>query len=424
MGKTISEKIIAKVAGKKEVSPGEFIGVKPDLGPIMYAFAANDPPKQIKRALKNLDIEKILHPEKVVIFFDHNQPAKTVACAELYKSVREGVKELGIKHFYAMKGIGHVLLAELGLARPGMFIVHGDPHAATLGGIGSFATNGGRYGSTPDEILATGELTIRVPETLQCNVISGLGKGVMSRDIWQHLIGDLGPDGAIGKVIEYTGPAIRKISIDGRMTICNPVIFAGAETGIVNPDEKTIDWVKERTNEPFKALKSDSDAEYVDTLEYDASKIEPLVAAPPDVYITKTVVEVEGTEIDQTVLGTCAGGRMEDLRIAAKLLKDRKVHPRVRMLIVPATQGIYISGIREGLIEILAQAGAIICAPTCDICWGRMGQLAAGETSISQQTLNIMGRSGSSKANIYLASAATIAASAVEGKITDPRRFL
>jgi len=424
MGETISEKIIAKAAGKKSVAPSEFVGVRPDLGPIMYAFAANDPPRRIKHTLKNLGIERILHPEKVMIFFDHNQPAKTVECAELYKSVREGVQDLGIKHFYAMKGIGHIVLAEYGLARPGMLIVHGDPHAATVGGIGAFVTNGGRYGSTPDEILATGEITIRVPETLECKVTGNLGKGVMSRDIWQHLIGEIGPDGAIGRVIEYDGPAIQKLSIDSRMTICNPVVFAGAETGIVNPDKETVDWVKERTTEPFDLLSSDSDAEYADTLEYDASKIEPLVAAPPDVYVTKTVVEVEGLEIDQAVLGTCAGGRMEDLRIAAKILKGRKINPSVRMLVVPATQDIYINGIREGLIETLARAGAVICAPTCDICWGRMGQLATGEISISQQTLNIPGRSGSDKAKIYLASAATIAASAVEGKITDPRNLL
>lgn len=424
MGQTISEKIIARAAERRVVSPREFVEIEPDIGPVMYAYGSNDPTKFLERTIIDLGADKMFKPEKFVIFFDHNQPAKTIEDASLFKSVKEGVRRLGIRHFYAMRGVGHSLMAELGLARPGMLLVHGDPHSSTLGGAGVYATNGGKYGGTPIEVLATGRLTMRVPETIECRVNNRLMKGVMSRDVWQHVIGELGPDGALGKVMEFSGSAVEEMSLDGRMALCNPVVFAGAETGIVNPDDKILNYFIERTDEPIRAVKSDPDAEYSEKLVYDASEIEPMVAHPPNVYSSKTVAEVEGKEIDQAVLGTCAGGRMEDLKAAADILLGRKVHSRVRMLVVPTTQGVYLEAVRSGVLEALAEAGAIICAPTCDICWGRLGLLAAGETSISQQTLNTPGRSGSFEAEIFLASAATIAASAVKGEITDPRSLL
>lgn len=418
MGKTISEKIIAKHAGKREVTPGEFVYVKPDLV-IQYAFGGHD----VFEDLESIGV-RVWDPNKVVYGIDHGVPPHDLREANYNKHVREMMKEQGIKHFHDQEGITWILVTELGYARPGMLLAIGDQMSMCNGGTGAFITGGGRLGGDVLDAYATGELLLRVPESIKINVKGRLGKGVMARDVWQHTIGDIGPDGALDSVLEFTGPVVEEMSIDGRDVLCAQAIYAGADAAIVNPDQKTIDYVKEKTKEPFEVVKSDPDAEYAGVRDYDASKLEPLVAAPPLPCLTKTVAEVEGKEIDQAVIGTCHGGRLEDIRAAARILKGRKVHPGVTLLVVPGTRNIFLTATKEGLIESLFQAGAQIYSSTCDICYGRWGVLADGETCIANCTANTSGRRGSAEAEIYLANPMTIAASAVEGKITDPRRFL
>jgi 3-isopropylmalate/(R)-2-methylmalate dehydratase large subunit len=269
-----------------------------------------------------------------------------------------------------------------------------------------------------------GKAWLKVPGTIKVNVTGKFQKGVTSRDLFEKIEGDLGPDGGTGNVFEFTGPAIATMSIESRMVLCNSVQYMAADTAIINPDKKTIAYIKGVTDEPFDAMSSDADAEYTNTINYDISTLEPQVVCPPDVYYIKSVGEAEGTAINQAFIGTCASGRMEDLRLAAKVLKGKKVHPDVRLLITPITSLIAEQAAREGLIEIFLQAGAVIGPPTCGPCFGGFGYLLPGEVAITTGTLNVPGRMGSIDSKIYMGNPATVAASAVAGKITDPRRIL
>lgn len=418
MGMTITEKILARSSSKKKVSVGEIVLAKPDIAVNMDTFFPF-----IIKALNKIGIEGVWDPNRVIVVFDHKIPADSVNVAEMHKTIREFVKETGIKYFYDVGrgGISHQLMAEKGHARPGMLYVADDTHAITLGALGTFAV---ALGFDIVSVLTTGKTWFKVPESIKFNIVGNFDKGVMSRDLIQRIVGDLGSDGALYKVMEFDGPTVGAMSIDGRMTMCNAVNNAGAKTGIVNPDQKTIDYVKRRTKESFDVLKSDKDAEYTDILDYDVTKLEPQVTLPPTPVNVKSVVDVENVEIDQAYIGSCASGRMEDLRVAARILKGKRIHPRVRMFIVPSSQEVYQRATNEGLIEIFGQSSALVCAPSCGPCAGYWGTLAAYEVCVATSVLNTPGRMGSHKSQIYLASAATVASSAIEGKICDPRGFM
>lgn len=420
MGMSISEKILARASGKDEVVAGEFVQAKPDMVAVTDTTIFQ---KGVVEKLKELAVKKIPNPDKVSVTFDHRVPAYDILSAEMHKVIRQFVKEYSIKNIYDVgrHGISHQIMAEKGRALPGTLYVADDTHATTLGAFGAFAC---MLGIDLLNVFVTGENWFRVPESLKFNITGDFKKGVISRDLIALILSDIGLK-PMYKAMEFVGPTIKEMSIDGRMTLCNLVPIAEAKNGIINPDQKTIDYVKSRTNKSFKVLTSDPDAEYEEVFDYDVSTLEPLVAMPGTPNNAKSVVEIEGVDINQAYIGSCASGRMEDLRIAAKILKGRKINPNVRMLIFPSSQEIYRNALREGLIEIFLEAGATICNPTCGPCAGmHMGLLASDEVCIATSTLNIKGRMGSPNSKLYLASAATVTASAVEGKISDPRDFL
>ncbi len=412
MGMTLAQKILARKSGRAEVTPGEIIYAEPDLV-LLYDWPGLD------FLMSDIRID----PDRIVLNIDHFFMANTEESARVHDSFRKIVKKYGIKNFYDVgrSGIGFQLIAEKGHVKPGTLIMHADPHVSTFGAFGAYAAG---VGADMLSVFSLGKAWLRVPGTIRVNVTGKFQKGVTSRDLFEKLLGDLGPDGGVGNVFEFSGPAVSEMSVESRMVLCNSVQYLAAETAIINPDEKTVNYVKAVSDQPFDALRSDDDARYAKTLDYDVSGLEPQVVCPPDVYYVKPVKETEGTGIDQAVIGTCAGGRMEDLRLAARILKDRKVDPRVRLLITPITPLVAEEAAKEGLLEIFLRAGAVIGPPTCGPCFGGFGYLLPGEVAITTGTLNVPGRMGSIDAKIYMANPATVAASAVEGKITDPRGIL
>lgn len=412
MSHTISEKIIASAAGRKDVSPGETVYVKPEL--IMsYEWPGQD------GLIRNIRID----PCRVALNLDHFFLAANEKEAKVHRNFRQTVEKYQIDQFFDVGrgGIGVHLMGEKGLVRPGMLVVHGDPHISTLGALGAYSV--GIDGDTLSVFL-TGEAWLKVPGTLKVHVEGDFPKGVTSRDLFEWIVRDLGPDGATGMVVEYDGPTIDAMSVDSREVLCNSVQYLSAETAIMNPDEKTIEYVKGNTDRDFRVVKSDKDAEFAQVKKYDVSGLVPQIVVPPDVFYVEDVADVEGTEISQALLGTCAGGRLEDLRLAAGILKGKKVHPRVRLIVTPISQKTYIDALREGLIETFVEAGAVVFSSSCSPCYGGIGHLLPGESCIATGTLNIPGRMGSTEANIYLGSTPTVAASAIEGKISDPRNFV
>ncbi|MFC2000880.1 aconitase/3-isopropylmalate dehydratase large subunit family protein [Chloroflexota bacterium] len=415
MGETLVQKILAKKSGKKKVIPGEVIWVQPDLiaqYSITYFSGGSTLP----------DVR--INPDRIAISPDHHFMPKGENEAKSHATMREMAKKYNIKNYHdiGQTGIQFQLLAEKGLVRPGMLIVHADSHVSTYGAFGTYAVGVGR-----DYVQAyrTGEVWLRVPQTLKINVTGKFPEGVTSRDLFEKILADIGPGGAIGQAIQYTGPAVSAMSIESRMVLCNSVVFMSAETAIIEPDQKILEYVKARTTGTFEALKGDASAEYTKVLNYDVSKLEPQVVMPTAVYHVKTIKEAAGIEIDQAFIGTCASGRMEDLRLAARILKGRKIHQGTRLVIAPITPEIQRDAAREGLTDIFWEAGALVGPPSCGMCLqGGYGWLLPGERFISTGTLNLPGRHGSPEAQTYLANPATVAASAVSGKITDPREFL
>lgn len=415
MGMTISEKILASHCGKESVKPGELIDAQLDL------VLGNDitAPIAIKEFL-DLGVKKVFDKEKIALVADHFTPNKDIKSAEQVKILREFSREYGIKHFYdtGRVGVEHALLPELGLARPGMLIIGADSHTCTYGALGAFSTG---VGSTDmAAAMATGRAWFKVPESMKFIITGKMGKFVTSKDLILHTIGDIGVDGALYRSMEFVGDTIDSLTVEGRLTMANMAIEAGGKNGIFFADAKAVEYVKSRTNLPFQVFKSDEDAKYVDIREYDASKIEPLVACPPLPEKTKPARE-SGIKIDQVVIGSCTNGRIEDLRLAADILKGRKAHKDVRLLIIPATQEVYAQAMKEGLFDIFLDAEAAISAPTCGPCLGgHMGILAEGERCVATTNRNFVGRMGHPKSEVYLASPAVAAASAILGKICHP----
>jgi 3-isopropylmalate/(R)-2-methylmalate dehydratase large subunit len=413
----ILEKILANASGKEQVSRGEIIEANIDAAMIHDLTG----PLAIK-SFREIGAKKVWDNNKVVIILDHLVPASSIISANLHRIVRKFAEEQKIKNFYDVGrgGVCHQVMPEKGHVRPGEVIVGADSHTCTYGAFGAFATG---IGSTEmAAVFATGKLWFSVPEVIKVNVTGKLPKMVTPKDVTLNIVGKIGADGAIYKGLEFGGSTIREMSVDGRMVLCNMAVEMGAKAGIIEPDKKTLEYIKARTNKPFKPVKSDPDATYERVVEVDVSDLEPQVAVPHSVDNVKPISEVKDTEINQAFIGSCTNGRLEDLRSAAQIVKGKKIARGVRLIVIPASQEIYLNALKEGLIKTFMDAGATIGNPNCGPCLGgHMGILAEGEVCISSSNRNFVGRMGSNKSFVYLASPPTVAASAITGKITDPR---
>jgi 3-isopropylmalate/(R)-2-methylmalate dehydratase large subunit len=413
----IIEKILARASGKDEVTPGEIVDANVDMAMIHDLTG----PLTIE-SFRKIGVKKVWNNQRIVVIFDHLVPANSEKAAKLHSIVREFVTEQKIPNFYDIGrgGICHQVMPEKGHVRPGELIVGADSHTCTYGAFGAFATGIGATDMAA--VFATGKLWLKVPHVIKVDVEGQFQRHVTPKDLILNIMGEIKADGAIYKGIEFAGSTIRNMSIDGRMTMCNMTIEVSAKTGIVEPDETTLNYVRKRTNKPFQILKNDSDAEYEKILNLDVTNMEPQVSCPHSVDNVKPASEVADVSIDQAFIGSCTNGRIEDLRLAANLLKGKKVRNGVRMIVVPASQEIYLQALQEGLLEIFLKAGAIIGNPTCGPCLGgHLGLLAPGEVCVSSSNRNFVGRMGSPEAKVYLASPLTVVASAITGKIIDPR---
>jgi 3-isopropylmalate/(R)-2-methylmalate dehydratase large subunit len=416
----ITEKILAKASGKQAVHPGEIIDANVD---VVMVHDLTGP--LAVEAFKKIGVPKVWDNKKVVVILDHQVPAESVKAAELHKTMRQFAKEQNLPFYDVGRGgICHQVMPEKGHVVPGTVIVGADSHTCTYGAFGAFATG---IGSTEAAaVFATGKIWFKVPPTIKVNVQGDFQKYVTPKDLILNIIGKLSVDGAIYKSAEFTGPTIKNMSISGRMTLCNMAVEMGAKNGIIEPDETTRKFLQGRvTSMPnFDTLKSDADAVYERTVDFDVSNIEPQVACPSSVDNVKPVSEVGNVPIDQAFIGSCTNGRIEDLRLTAQVLKGRQVKDGVRALVIPASQEVYRQAMQEGLLEIFTDANAIVCGSACGPCLGgHIGLLAAGETCVSSSNRNFIGRMGSTQASVYLASPATVAASAVTGKITSAQQL-
>jgi 3-isopropylmalate/(R)-2-methylmalate dehydratase large subunit len=413
----IIEKILAEASGKQQVSPGEIIEANIDAAMIHDLTG----PLAIK-SFREIGAKKVWDNNKVVIILDHLVPASSIISANLHRTVRSFAEEQNIQNFYDVGrgGVCHQVMPEKGHVRPGEVIVGADSHTCTYGAFGAFATG---IGSTEmAAVFVTGKLWFRVPEVIKVDVTGKLPSMVTAKDVTLNIVGRIGADGAIYRGLEFSGSTIREMSVDGRMVLCNMAVEMGAKAGIIEPDQKTVDYVKARTDKPIKPVKSDPDTKYERVVDVDVSALEPQVAVPHSVDNVKPVSELETVEVDQAFIGSCTNGRLEDLRSASQILKGKKIARGVRLIVIPASQEIYLNALKEGLIKTFMDAGATIGNPNCGPCLGgHMGILAEGETCISSSNRNFVGRMGSTKSFVYLASPATVAASAITGKITDPR---
>ncbi|MGO8806421.1 MAG: homoaconitase large subunit [Candidatus Bathyarchaeia archaeon] len=420
MKMNITEKILAKASGKKTVHPGEIVDANVDM--VMVHDLTG--PLAVE-AFNKIGVKKVWDNQKAVVILDHQVPAESVKAAELHKTMRQFAKDQNLRIYdIGRGGICHQVMPEKGHVVPGTVIVGADSHTCTYGAFGAFATG---IGSTEAAaVLATGKIWLKVPEALKINVTGKFPKYVTAKDLILSIIGKVSVEGAIYESAEFTGQTIKNMSISGRMTLCNMAVEMGAKNGIIEPDEITREFLKGRVkNLPdFEVLKSDKDAVYKSTSEFDVSKMEPQIACPSSVDNVKPVSEVGNVVIEQAFIGSCTNGRIEDLRLAAQVLKGRRIKDGVRALVIPASQEVYKQALDEGLMETFTDAGAIVCGSACGPCLGgHIGLLAAGETCVSTSNRNFIGRMGSTQASVYLASPATVAASAVTGKITDPRKL-
>lgn len=418
MSSTISEKILAKVSGKKEVLAGDFVEANIDMA------MSHDNTLLVLKIFKEIGLKKVWDPKKISIVLDHRSPANNIKTAENHNIIREFVHKQKISNFYDVgEGICHQVLPENGIIGPGMLIVGTDSHTTTYGAFGAFATG---IGAT-DMALAwsTGHLWLKVPETLKFNIFGKLSYPIMSKDVILSIIGKIGSDGANYKSCEFYGDTLRNMSIDGRMCISNQAVEMGAKAAIIPPDIKIKDYLKSKTKKTFETIYSDEDAEYEKSFDFNITDIEPQISCPNKVDNVKPISQVKEIRINQAVLGSCTNGRIEDIKIASKIMKNKKVSKHVRMLVIPASRLVYIEAIKRGYIDTILKSGAIILNPGCGPCLGlHQGVLGEGECVISSTNRNFKGRMGSPKAQIYLGSPATVTASAIMGEITDPREIL
>jgi 3-isopropylmalate/(R)-2-methylmalate dehydratase large subunit len=420
MGMTLTEKILARHAGLDSVEPGQIINAKVDLvlaNELSAAVAIG-----VMRNIKGAD--RVFDNEKIALVEDHFVPAKDAQSAKVAKLMKDFAQEQNIKHFFDVGrgGIEHVVLPEEGLVAPGELIVGGDSHTCTYGAFGAFATGMGSTDIAAAFVL--GEVWLRVPPSIKIIYNGQPGEMVFAKDIMLKTVGTLGIDGATYRAIEYHGTTVDELSITGRITMANMAIEAGAKNGIFHADAKTIAYVKERTNREFIVEKADADANYEQIIEIDVAALEPQVACPhtPDNVHPISQVTNETLPVDQVFIGSCTNGYIEDLRIVANILEGKKIAPTLRVIVNPGSQKVWMQAASEGILTTLAAAGCVVNTPGCGACFGgHMGTLGDGERCISTTNRNYVGRMGSPKAEVYLASPATCAASALTGRITDPR---
>ena len=418
MGKTIAEKILSSHSGK-EARAGEIVVAQVD-----FAFAQDGTAPLAIESFRKMGGKQVFHRDKVAFVIDHNSPSPKEGVSSLHRLMREFSREKGFPLYDIAEGICHQVMVERLPVPAGGLIVGADSHTSTYGVLNCLAMG---VGSTDlAASLISGKLWFKVPETLKVILKGKLSPGIYSKDVILYLIGQLRAEGANYKSIEFEGSIIDNLSMEARFTICNMVAEMGAKTGIMNVDEKTLEWIKKYnpSASQWQPVRADDDANYERTLEYDLSSLEPQVAKPHRVDNVSAVSEVAGLKIDQAFLGTCTNGRLEDLRIAARILEGKEVHPEVRFIVVPASRGIFLEAMKEGLIGLLIKAGAAVLNPGCGPCVGtHAGVPADGEVVLSTANRNFKGRMGNPNAGIYLASPATVAASAVKGEITDGRQL-
>ena len=419
MGNTITEKILMAHAALKNISAGQLINARVDIAlgnDVTAPIAINE--------FKKAGGKKIFDKNKVALVLDHFTPNKDINSAQQCKAVREFALKQKVTHFYegGQVGIEHALLPEQGIVLPGDLVIGADSHTCTYGALGAFATG---VGSTDlAAVMLTGELWFKVPPSIKFIIYGKLQKWVSGKDLILHIIGRIGVDGALYKAMEFTGETICTLPMADRLCMANMAIEAGAKNGIFAPDAITKEYVKKRAKRDYKFYSSDANAVYSDIIEIDARKIEPQVAFPHLPSNVKGISKAGKVKIDQSLIGSCTNGRIEDLRMAAQILKKRKAASNVRLIVVPATPAIYKQALKEGLIEIFMNADAIISPPSCGACLGgHMGILAEGERAIATTNRNFVGRMGHPKSEVYLASPAVAAASAVLGRIASPEEL-
>lgn len=411
MGQTIIEKIIAHNIGAASVKPGEIVTAQVDrvmLDDIMIPFIVDK--------FEEMGFSRIWDPDKVVLIYDHLVPASQQDDTRHYKVGDAFARQYGLTHVHRSDGICHQLMTEAGYVKPGHVVFGTDSHTTTYGCVGAFSTGIGY--TEMAAILGTGTLWVKVPETIRVEISGTLPEGVMSKDVILRLIGDLGADGATYRCLEFGGSAVEQMSVSSRMTMANMAIEAGAKCAVFTPDEKTAEYCQITLDEFQKGLVPDEDAVYARTLTYQAEDFVPVMACPSQVDKIRPVSQLAGTPIDQVFLGSCTNGRLEDLEAAARVLKGRKVADYVKLIVTPASRLVYEQAAEKGILAVLAEAGAIITHPGCGLCCGRTGGiLSDGERVVATNNRNFLGRMGTSKVEIYLASPATAAACAVAGKI-------
>lgn len=417
MGMTLAEKILSRASGKSEVKSGDYVTASIDLAMCHDGLGA------VSRILNEVGITRVWDPDKVVCPLDHATPSPTVQAARARRRVEEAVRVFKIRNFYGQRaGVCHQVLPEKGWTLPGQLIVGTDSHTTTYGAFGAAGTGIGF--SEMAYVLATGKLWFRVPETVRFLMSGTLQPRVMSKDIILYIAGKYTTSVAQYKAVEFSGPLAGELSIASRMTMSNMSVEIGAKFGFFEPDEKVREYLAARTDKPFALVSPDVDAVYEREYEVDVSGLEPQVALPFAVDNVRPVSRVGEVRVDQAVLGSCTNGRFEDLKVAAEILKGRKVHPDTRLLVIPASAEVLKEAIAEGILYTLVDSGAILCPPGCGPCFGsHMGLLAPGESCIASINRNFKGRMGSPEAAVYLGSPATVAASAIEGRIADPREY-
>ncbi len=416
---TMTEKLLARSFGKEEAEPGEIGDARIDL--LMMQDITGVGVLDTFDELEQLGA-KVYDPSKVVFCFTRRVPPMDLKDAEFHKRFRRFCQKYNIPYIAMGKGgIEHQVLPEQGYIAPGDTVLGGDSHTCTYGAFGCFSSGIG--GTESAEVLVTGKLWLRVPKTIKVNIAGRIGDMIMGKDIFLYVAGQLGDDGALYKAVEWAGPVVEAMTIAGRMTLSNMSVEIGAKNGIIAPNEETLAWVKSRCKKPFEVLTSDDEARYDAVFDFEISDIEPQVAIPFSPANVRPVSALTGTKLDQVFIGSCTNGRLEDLRMAAAILRGKKAHPDIRLIIVPASQEIYSQASAEGLLAIFIEAGAIIGTPNCGACSSAFGTLGAGEKSLATSSRNFRGRGGDPTSEMYLASPATAAASAIAGEIADPRKF-
>jgi len=418
MDMTLAEKILARSSCRSQVEPGDIVMATPE------TCMSHDNAALVAQTFREMGAERIWDPDRVVIPIDHRAPANMIGSANAHVRIREAVREFGIRNFYDIReGICHQMLPEKGHVRPGTLVLGTDSHTTTHGAFGAFATGVG--GTEMAAVWATGEIWLRIPRTIRVEMNGSLSTGVQAKDLILNLIGKMGSAGAAYQALEFHGDTITDLSVGGRMTMCNMAVEMDGKTGMVPPDKTTLDWLKPRVNGSMAPLQPDHHATYERTVEMDANDVVPVLACPHTVDNVKPVEELAGLEVDQVVVGSCTNGRVEDLQSVADVIVGKQIPRSVRLIVVPASREVYVDCLENGILAAIVKAGGLVLNPGCGPCMGaHQGILADGEVCVSTTNRNFRGRMGDPGSELYLASPLTAAATALKGKLTDPREVV